>query len=56
MQLNKNGTSFAKKKKKIGTCVTPVLTRNNARVGTGIDCGPVDVTIRNAIGLEKMFW
>jgi len=43
-------------KKKIGTCVTPVLTRNNARVGTGIDCDLVDVTIRNAIGHEKMVW
>ena len=32
MQLNKIGTSFAKKERKIGTCVTPVLTRNNARV------------------------
>ena len=54
MQLNKIGTSFAKKK--IGTCVTHVLTRNNARVGIGIDCGLVDVTIKNAIVHENMVW
>ena len=33
-----------------------MLTRNNARVGTGIDCGLVDVTIKNAIVHEKMVW